>query len=179
MNPKKSIGLRLLFLSLLTVIVLSSCGGDDMHPEEALAAFSKKIEQGNLDNVTLTIWYQNPFWTTMHPYRIEHLTAGGGGVHKIIIDGSELKYHINLLRQINVDILMPVTCKSQMDIWLYYEFTDERGRKIFGVALQSGSDSVFINDVELEWNDIFLDAIRSFLPEYMIRILDASSVSED
>jgi len=174
MNPKKRISLRFLFVLLLAIIILSSCGGNYMSPERALRDFSSRIEQGNLGNLTLTIYYRDLRSTVRFPYSVEDL-VDWGHVHKIVVDDNALKEHIELLRAINADNLIPIAHELPMDAMLYYVF-EVGGRKIFGFVPQAGGNdsSMFINGVEFEWNDIFFDVVRPFLPKDEVKLWDAS-----
>ena len=145
-----------------------------MSPERALRNFSNRIERGNLRNLTLTIYYRDvstsPFFLS-----VEDLVGRGWYDHKIVVDGNELEEHIELLQLINANNLTPFTHPLPMHATLYYVF-EVNGRKIFGVVPQPGrnNSSMFINDVEFEWNDAFFDVIRPFLPEDEVRNWDAS-----
>jgi len=179
MNKKKYISLRLLLVLLLATIVLSSCGRGNMSPERALRNFSNRIEQGNLDGLTLTIYYKNTVIIRV-PITVEDLVERGWYEYKIVVDGNELEEHIELLRQINADILTPIAHDFPMLARLYYVF-EVNGRKIFDVVPQAAGDDsfMFINGVEFEWNDAFFDVIRPFLPEDVVRRWDASIMPDD
>jgi hypothetical protein len=150
----------------LSVIPLTSCGGGAMRAEAALKNFSKQIEQGNLDNLRLRIYYLNPSLLTM-PYSVEDLINAeeGGWVQKIVIDGNSLEDHIGLLKQIGNITLIPVKDKSDIDARIYYVFETTNNKKIFDVAMWGDHNSIFVNGFEVEANEFFYDLIKPFLPE--------------
>ena len=178
MNIKKHIILQLLLVLLLAAAVLSGCDGSYMHPERALRDFSRQIEQGNFDNLTLTIYYRDIRSTVRFPFNIEDL-VGGGYQYKIFVDGNELEEHIDLLRQISADALIPVAHAPYMDAMLYYVF-EANGRKIFGFVpnIECDVSSMFINGVEFLWDDVFFDVIRPFLSEDELRLWDGPLMPE-
>ena len=138
-----------------------------MSPERALRDFSNRIEQGNLDNLTLIIYNRYSISTFHLPFNVEDFVRNSMYERKTVVDGIELKEHIELLRQINADNLIPVSYEYPMLVSLYYVFK-ANGRTIFGFVPQAGrgdSNSMFINGVEFEWDDAFFDVIRPFLPE--------------
>jgi len=169
MKHKKNIGLRLYFvllLALLVAIVLSSCGRNYMSPERALRDFSNRIERGNLDGLTLTIYYRDILTTFHFPFSVEDFVGRGMYERKIVVDGTELEEYIELLRQVDADSLMPVTQEFPMLVMLYYVF-EVNGRKIFSFVPRFSDDdsNMLINGIEFEWKDAFIDVIRPFLPK--------------
>jgi len=134
-----------------------------MPPERALNDFSGRIEQGNLSDLTLTIYYK--YITTIHFLSVEDLLDGLYD-HKIVVSGSELEEHIELLRQITADNLIPAAHESQIYAIMYYTF-EANGRTILGVVPQADlyDSTMFINGVEFLWIDALFDVVRPFLPE--------------
>ena len=181
MNIKYSIILGLfIFISVTT---LTSCGGGAMRAEAALKNFSKQIEQGNLDNLRLRIYYLSPNILTPFPVSVESLinSEESDQVQKFVIDGNSLEEHIGLLKQVGNITLIPVKDKSYIDARIYYVFETNKGKKIFDVAMWGylegmgeGDDElsiyydelcIHINGVAFKENDIFYDLIIPFLPE--------------
>jgi len=165
MNLKKIVGLLLLLSLLLVVIAFSRNGGSYMSPERALRRFSNRIERGNLNGVTLTIYYIE-IRTLPFPVGGEELVRRRWYDHKIVVGGNELEEHIELLRQLNADSLIPITLEFPLIATLYYVF-EVNGRVVLGVVPHPSREAsnMFINGVEFEWNDAFFDVVRPFLPE--------------
>jgi len=178
-NKKCYINLLPLLLALLIISTFSGCGENYMSPEVALRNFSNRIEQDNLNGMTLTIYYMNSISTIHFPFNTEAFVAQGIYDAKKIVDEHELRKHIELLRQINADDLVPVSHELPMLVMLYYVF-EVNGRTIFGFVPQAaGNDSsMYINGVEFEWIDSFFDVIRPFIPEEEVRRWDASLRSD-
>jgi len=151
---------------LPVTIALGGCGGSYMSPERALRDFSNRIEQGNLDNLTLTIYYRNILSTFHFPFSAEDFVGRGMYERAIVVDGNELEKHIELLQQINADSLIPFTSNRPHLVRLYYVF-EVRGRKIFSFVprLAEEDSTMLINGIEFKWDDAFFDIIRPFLPE--------------
>jgi len=135
-----------------------------MPPERALNDFSSRIEQGNLSDLTLTIYYMD-LSLTPFPLSVDDL-VGGWYDHKIVVSGSELEEHIDLLRQINADNLMPAAYEHRMNARMYYVF-EVNGRTILGVVPRADryDSTMFINGVEFVWIDALFEVVRPFLPE--------------
>ena len=165
MNRKKRVGLLFLIILLLVTFILLGRGGSNINPRRAVRNFSRIVERGNLDHLTLTI-YLRYISTTRFPVSGEELVRLGWYDHKIVVMGSELEKHIELLEQISADNLIPVIPDLSINALLYYVF-EFRGRKIFGFVPQLADEdlSMIINDVEFEWDDAFFDVIKPFLPE--------------
>ena len=167
MNSKKSmlIGLFTVIL-IITATAFIACEFRNTNPERALRNFSRQVEYGNLGDMTLTIYYipYGVFTNPMHVEELLHEWHVGDFVNKIIVIGEHLEEHINLFKQLSIDDLIRVENEFFPGIRLYYVFEDSRGHEILGVAMWP-THNIFINGVEFEWNDIFSDVIKPFLPE--------------
>jgi len=165
MHLKKVIGLLLLLALFFAVIAFSRNRWSFRNPERAVRNFSNRIERGNLNGLTLTIFYRE---VSLMPFPVggDELVRRGWYHHRIDVDGETLEGHIDLLRQISANNLIPITLEYPQTATLYYVFA-VNGRIIFGVDPQPCPDapSMFINGVEFEWNDAFFDVVRPFLPE--------------
>jgi hypothetical protein len=164
MHFKKKIMLVLLILVLLIGTTLTICGGDNMHPEKALSNFSKLIEKGNLDELSLTIYYIPPDILPDPPLSVDDLQKWHHS-QKIIINGNKLKEHMDLLNQVSHVIVTPVKGKPRIDARIYYVFETKGRGKIFSVAMWGQDDSIFINDVAVKDDEVLHDIIRPFLPK--------------
>ena len=146
---------------MLSVITLTGCGGTDIRPEKALKYFSKQIEQGNLNDLSFTIYYVSPNIFTLYPWSVDDLVRG----HPIVIDGTRLEEHIDLLKQMSNAALIPVEHETRINARIYYVFETKKGKKIFDVAMWGDDNSIYVNGLEVEENNIFYDVLMPFLPE--------------
>ena len=83
------------------------------------------------------------------------------------VDSNSLNEHIDVLRQINDDVLIPAEVASSMDIRIYYIFK-ENNRELLEVYMWGEHANMFVNGVEVKENNIFHDIVLPFLPEYMV-----------
>lgn len=166
MNRKKGIVLGFLILLLFAVLF----GGNEMFLKKSSINFSEMKEQGNLDDLSLTIYYMSPFIFTIRPLSVDDL-INMSDVH-IIIDGSNLEEYINLLNQMSTVDLVPVEYKSRIDARLYYVFETKKNRKVFDVSMWGDDHSIFVNGLEVKENDIFYDVVMPFLPDDQVKELE-------
>lgn len=171
MHLKKNVILGFFVLILFIGTILTSCGGNNMHPVKALNNFSKLIEKGNLDDLSLTIYYIDPSTCTLKPLSIDEL-LNMENVKKIVVKSNELKEHIDLLNKINSDAITPVKDKPRIDARVYYVFETKKGGKIFSVAMWGEDNSIFVNDVAVKDDDVFYNAIIPFVPEDIVKELN-------
>lgn len=164
MKVNKFLFLKFLILILLALTILTGCGEKDMRSENVLNNLSKIIEEKDFNGLSLTIYYISPYILTRAPLSVDGL-INFDDVTKIVVSGSELEKHIDLLKQLSKDDLIPVKNKSRVNARLYYVFETINEGKILNVAMWSGNGGVFINGLEVEWNDIFYDIIMPFLPK--------------
>jgi len=169
-NLKKHMFIGFPILIVLAVTILVSCGGKDMSPEKALNSFSKLLEKENLDDLRLTIYYIDPSILTRAPLSVDGL-INNSHVNKVVVNSSNLKEHIDLLNQFNLDLLQPVENNTRIDARFYYMFETKKNRKIFDVGMWGGDNSIFVNGIEVQENDIFYDVVIPFLPEEIGNII--------
>ncbi len=162
------------FLAILWIAstVLTSCGGDNVRLEKALNNFSKLVEEKNLGNLTLTIYFINPYILTRVALSVDDL-INFRDVQIIIINGSELEEHVDLLWQINKGNTIPVKNKSHVNARIYYVFEVAEEGKILDVSMWGGGRNIFVNGVEVKENSVFYDIIMPFLPAEIGRLLEA------
>jgi hypothetical protein len=139
-----------------------------MQSEIALNNFSKLIEKKNFDDLSLTIYYMSPFTATGYPWSAEDLISRREE-NKIVINGSRLEEHIDLLNQINNNVLTQVDHKSRINARLYYVFETKREGKLFSVSMWGEDNSIFVNGIEVKGNDIFYDIVMPFLPTDVVK----------
>jgi hypothetical protein len=149
-------------LILLSVIILTGCGESDMRTEKSLTCLSQ-IEQDDLNDVSLTIYYIDPYSFTIYPYDVDDIIISHE--YKLVIDGTRLKDHIDLLKQMGNADLIPVEPDNYIDIRIYYVVETKKGEKIFDVAMWGDLTNLYVNGIEVEENAIFYDVLLIFLPE--------------
>jgi len=137
-----------------------------MTTDRAVRRFSNHIERGNINNITLTIYYRDARTTFHFPQSVDDFVGRRMYESIIVVTGVELSEHKELLQNINADNLVPVTYEVPMLVMLYYEFAFN-GRRLFGVVpLPRDYDSrILINGIEYEWDSAFFNIIKPFLPE--------------
>ena len=134
----------------------------------AINTFTRLIETGNINELTLTIYYTHPLIlsTAMSVNRV----IDRGSENKIVVHGYNLNEYIDQLKQLNSSQLRPVRQSSILNARLVYVFeTAEDGR--FLTIAAGIHDSIFVNDLEVEFNAVFMDIIRPFLNEDALETL--------
>ena len=90
---------------------------------------------------------------------------------QIVIEGEELKAHIDLLKELKADALTPVKEKAYLDARLCYIFETTDGEKVLEVASYGspkdiknfeGRYYVFVNGIAVEHSDILYEVIKPF-----------------
>ena len=140
-----------------------------MFSKKTSVNFSELIENENIDDVRLTIYYVNPYLLTLIPWSVDDL-IDSSQENKIVINGSALEEHIDLFKQISNNNLIPVKKKSTyLDVRVYYVLESKVNGKLFDVAMWGGDNSddnsIFFNGTEVKEDDVFYDVIMPFLPD--------------
>ena len=171
MKPRKILVIGILVMLLLAGLAFVIFERSDMGAKKSLDYFSQLIEDGKADNLSLTIYYVNPWILTLMPLDVNLLIANYADD---IVYVENLKEQIDLFKQINSDALIPVEHTSRMDARVYYVFKTKHNRKIFDVAMWGDDYSIYVNGLEVKSDDIFYDIIMPFLPEHMAINLEAN-----
>jgi hypothetical protein len=151
--------LIVLLLFIITVLLIN----------KLLIDLYELIENENIDDISLTIYYMDPFTFTVVPISIDGLMNYSYD-DKIVIRGNDLEEHIDLLKQINSDYMKPVWKKSPyINVRVYYVLESKKNGKLFDVAMWGIDDkSMFVNGLEVKGNNIFFDVIKPFLTENQV-----------
>lgn len=174
MSCKGKINRGIRILLLLVITVFASCGGNDIQVKTAPNTFAELFEEGDIDNISLTIYYLNPFYLTFAPLDVDELIEDyKHRVEVSIIDGDRIGEYADLFDKIsNVD-LIPVESDSYMNARIYYIFENKKTGKIFDVAMWNSDGSIVVNGVKVEYTDVFSDCIVPFLSEETVEELRA------
>jgi hypothetical protein len=158
-----ALGLIVLLLFIITILLIN----------KLLIDLYKLIENENIDDISLTIYYMDPFTFTVIPLGIDDL-MNNFYVDKIVIRGNDLEEHIDLFKQINSDYMKPVWKKSPyINVRVYYVLESKKNGKLFDVAMWGIDDkSMFVNGLEVKGNNIFFDVIKPFLTENQVEKME-------
>jgi len=138
--------------------------------------------EGNFEGVDLTIYYMSPNTSTRYPLSVDDLLYGGtvpnekrkkkdeingSFEYKIFINGHKLEECIDLYRELKDFAIVPAEDETYVNAQIHYMFEIKKERKIFSVTMWGGGpeNRMFVNEVEIEGNDIFIEIIIPFLPE--------------
>ena len=164
----KKITLKVAIL-ITAIMALSGCVTEDMSAEVALEYLVRQIESNNLYRYRLTMYYFNLATIPSPPPRNLEDVKQSGFTTRITVGGEWLSvgwWDYELIDRLNTINLTPLGNRDETPPLpiLHYVFETTRGRKIFDVTMFSRDGGVFINGLEVEWNDVFYDIIRWHLP---------------
>ncbi|MBQ3356428.1 MAG: hypothetical protein IJG45_04855 [Oscillospiraceae bacterium] len=166
---------RLIALVFLLTLVfsLTACKKDaaETQLQNALKDYSQVLAQDLPDDFSLKLYYLNPSIVTRVPLTVDRLIHFPE-VNEILIDFEHLKEHTDLLRQINTDRLTPVAEPSNLHARLCYIFETDSAGELLVVAFGGENSSVFVNGVEVAFDDIFRDVIKPFVSEDVLNDLE-------
>lgn len=151
----------LLVVAILTIIVFNLKISVD---------FNKLLENEKIEDLCLTIYYKPPYILNNHNWSKQNLIDNVND-KKIVVCGEELKGFINIYCQVDRKCLQYAFKKSQyLDADVYYVLESKKKGKIFDVLMTGIADegqylTVWINGIEYKYQDVFIDAISSYLPE--------------
>jgi hypothetical protein len=161
------LGLSVLFLLANTVFV---SGRNDMSSKE-IPTFAELIENENLNDISLTIYYMNLFRLTRAPVRLSDLINRWHD-YKVVVTGDDLLEYKDLLSRLINTELIPVKNESFVNARLYYVFTHEEYGELFSFLVYGGGDVMFVNGREVEHDAVFYDIVIPFLPEDAVKTIE-------
>ena len=164
MKPRTKKALLFPILLFLVLTVFTGCSEDNTRLQKTLEDFSQALQQEPPNGLSLKIYYISPSIFTRAPLTVESLIRMSKE-QEIVVDSECLREHAALLKQFRADVLTPVRELSFLDARACYLFETETGGTILEVALGGANNSVFVNGVEVEYNELFYDIIAPFLTE--------------
>ena len=163
--------LRCLILTLIAISFLTGCRANDTQLQKGLETFSQILKKENLSTLQLKIYYIDPSILTRTPLSVEDLISSSIA-YEIVVESEQLNDHIEILNQINADRLIPVKHKSYLHARLCCIFETEGNERVLSIAVGGDNGSVFVNDVEVEKNDLFRNIIKPFVTEDVLNDLE-------
>ena len=130
-------------------------------------SLSQIIDQGRVNELSLTIYYFSPYMLTLYAYGVKDIIRRQDD--KVVVNGNQLEEYIDLIKVLSNADLMPVEHKTYLNARLYYVFETKEQRKVLEVCMWGADDSIFVNDIEVEENDIFYNIIWPFLPDEAVK----------
>ena len=156
----------LLVIVVTTLVIIKENDMDnDIDPRESLTKFSNLIENGDIYDISLEIYYIDPYIESYAPISVSDLINMRDWERtKFTISGDKLKEQIDSLNKISSLVLVPVETKYPVDARVYYIFK-YKNRKIFDIAMWGEGRCIFVNGVAFKENTIFYDIIVPFLSD--------------
>lgn len=114
-------------------------------------------------NLTLTIYYVNPYLLTRHSWSVSDLIENCERM--IVVEEDSLKNDIDLSSLLNQVTLKPVENESSLNARIYYVIEDEMGNQLIDVAMWGTNKSIYVNGIEVYENPAFYDLIKPYLPD--------------
>jgi len=186
MNIKNSIILKLLALLLIPITLFSGCDKRKAQLQQTFDTYSSMLEEGRVDELKLKIYYISEEVFFCAPLSVDKLIHSSY-TQMIVVEGEELKSHIDLLKDLKAEALTPVREESYLDARLCYIFETMDGEKVLEVASYGATDNymdalsenitsgnenltgmrlnVFVNGIAVEHNDILYEVIKPFCSE--------------
>jgi len=164
---------RLRIIAFIITIILAGtligCGGV-MEPQDALDRFTRILEEGRVNELTLRIYMRDAQVMTPFPLTLEMYKREFNEDNIIVVEGSELAEHLDLLKRLSSDVLVSVDVDTRVDAREYYVF-EYRGRKLFDVVMWviEGHSNILINGQVFEDDLIFFEILMPFLSERQAR----------
>ena len=159
----------ILIVLLSIIVILSGCGGNARPAERAVENLLSQIERGNINDISLTIYYSNPISFTPVRSNVRDL-VNRDYEYRLVIDGVHLEEYIDVIKRLGDIELIPIERRSSINARIYYVF-ERNNRRILDVGMWGEGGSVFVNGVEVERKDIFIDIIIPFLSEEKASLL--------
>lgn len=172
MSVKNGIILKLFALLLIPITLFSGCDKRKTQLQQTFGAYSTMLEEGSVDELRLKIYYIAEEVYFFMPLNVDMLIHESDT--QIVVEGEELKAHIDLLKELKAETLIPVKREDFLDARLCYIFETTDGEKVLEVASYGspkgnknleGKHDVFVNGIAVEHSDILYEVIKPFCSE--------------
>ena len=179
---KKFIIFGLTIVVFLTSVIIIGCVSEDTITEENSFYLPGVIEIGNLNDLTLTIYYIDFGTLIFTTLDVVGLTGGwcdsrervvrGAYDYRAVIPGRNLIPHRDLINRLFATEVSPIEAEAVVDARLHYVFEHREYGEIFSfTAFATGPGVLFVNGVEVERNNIFFEAVLPFLPRNIAEVV--------
>jgi len=159
------------------LIILSSCRGHTLPPNTAFNYITRQLDDNNLTDMTLTIYYMHPLTLTRMPVSVSDL-RDGLYEYRVVVESHEMKEHLDLFSQLTSNTLISTEQRGVVNVRIYYVF-ESNDQILLDVAMWSMPDNIIVNGREFKSNDAFLNIIMPFLPESASSFLGGLIGEED
>ncbi|MGM9601727.1 MAG: hypothetical protein ACI3W5_09160 [Faecousia sp.] len=160
-------------------VISKDRNSENMQREDILLSYTKALEEGVPDGLSLTIYYMDPTILTRKPVSVGELLTFHD-VKKIQISYDELVSHYELLTKLDTSKLEPAVVKTGINARLYYVLETKDAGPILEVVVTGLHDSVFVNGFEVKGNVVFFELIAPFVDEHFINMWgDIKNLTED
>jgi len=172
---------RVLLAFVLSVsLMFCGCAKEDVTFEPEPSEFFKMVRDGEIEDLSLTIYFVRPWAESFANVSIDELIAwsstedaakyGFGGI--IVIEGTELTKYTDLLISLSTEKLIPIELDCYLNARIYYVFRDKDERTVFEVAMwafvRGEGNAIFVNGVYVKEKGIYYDIIIPFIPDERI-----------
>lgn len=186
MNVKNGMILKLLALLLIPITLFSGCDKRKAQLRQTFDTYSTMLEEGRVGDLRLKIYYIAEEVFFIAPLSVDRLIHSSY-TKMIVVEGEELKAHIDLLKELKAEVLTPVKEEAFLDARLCYIFETTDGEKVLEIAFSGATDSqmdalsellesenpenidltefkgvVFVNEIAVEHSDILYEVIKPF-----------------
>jgi len=177
---------RVLLAFVLSVsLMFGGCGKEEVAFEPEPSEFFKMIRDGEIEDISLTIYYMHPTALSLIPIDIESIIAtcgaeeftkyGHGGI--VVVEGTELAKYSDLLTVLSTEKLIPLEQDYYMNARIYYVFKDKSERTVLEVVMWGyvrgrTVTAIFVNGLYVENKDIYYDVVTPFLPKEFANAYD-------
>lgn len=155
--------------------------GDDIESSAAdisdtssdeLSNYIGLLKQGEIDVLTMTIYYVPPGLYTAFPWSTKDLKELYYDI-KVTISGEQLRENIGVLEQL-ANTTFESIAEQGYDGFarIYYIFETEDNQNIYDVCMWSSTGGILVNGSEVKEQDIVYDVLRIFLPEKLAEELE-------
>lgn len=165
MNVKRMV--IVVLLVMLCVVIMSGCNSKKAQLEKELAPYTEMLQNGSISELEMTIYYINPTVFTTVPLGADALKSYRD-VHIITVSGEKLSEQIDLLKELSADNLQ-LTSSKYLDARFCFEFSNASGDVLLTFAFWGEGNSVYVNGIAVEENEIFYKLLIPYIPEEDIK----------
>jgi len=173
MKNKKCTLIIVIIVLILIVAksMFSMCFAKSRKPPESLDVFIEFLENGNIEELNLRIYYSFLLYHGREPVTNPRTLRRSRAANEIVIDGNILSQYIDLLREVGNTNLIPVPARVdyEIDVRTYYVFETRRDGILLEVGMWAfytpfGTRYLVVNGVVVENDSVFHEIILPFFP---------------
>lgn len=160
-------------LVVITILLaLFGCAKSSLQQKNVASELSPSVEENNLGNLRLTVYYLPLNILTRKPLSADDLITFTD-TKRIIVESEDLETLYEQFKKLDTFVTQSVSENPVVNARLYYILEQGESERLIEVVISEASSTVLVNGVAVAYDSAFYELIKPFLTDDARNILSA------